>query len=74
MLYVIYIFISSPFLFVCGNDRVTRYTGADDDTGDVEDAQATEWGLAGIKARDFFVMFSFMILDFENCKALILQF
>jgi len=42
MLYVIYIFISSPFLFVCGNDRVTRYTGADDDTGDVEDAQATE--------------------------------
>ncbi|QCD86849.1 hypothetical protein DEO72_LG3g1377 [Vigna unguiculata] len=32
----------SPFLFVYGDDRVTRYTGADDDTGDAEDAQATE--------------------------------
>ena len=35
-------FLSSPFLFVCGDDRVIRYTGADDDTGDVEDAQAME--------------------------------
>jgi len=34
--------ISSPFLFVIGNDRVIRYTGADDDTGDVVDAQTTE--------------------------------
>ena len=29
-----------------GDDRVIRYTGADVDTGDAEDAQATEWGLA----------------------------
>ncbi|QCE00541.1 hypothetical protein DEO72_LG7g1831 [Vigna unguiculata] len=33
---------SSPFLFVYGDDRVIRYTGADVATGDVEDAQATE--------------------------------
>ncbi|QCE11589.1 hypothetical protein DEO72_LG10g2822 [Vigna unguiculata] len=33
---------SSPFLFVTGDDRVIHYTGVDDDTGDVVDAQATE--------------------------------
>jgi len=27
---------------VFGNDRVTRYTGADDNTGDVEGAQTME--------------------------------
>jgi len=27
---------------VYGDDRVIRYTGVDVDTGDVEDAQATE--------------------------------
>ncbi|QCE15025.1 hypothetical protein DEO72_LG11g2033 [Vigna unguiculata] len=30
---------SSPFLFVFGDDYVIRYTGADDDTVDAEDAQ-----------------------------------
>jgi len=35
-------FISSPFLFVFGDDRVIYYTGADDDIGDGEDAKATE--------------------------------
>jgi len=30
--------ISSPFLFVIGDDRVIRYTRADDNTGDVVDA------------------------------------
>jgi len=34
--------LSSPFLFVLGDDRVIRYTRADDNTGDVEGAQATE--------------------------------
>ncbi|QCD93976.1 hypothetical protein DEO72_LG5g2053 [Vigna unguiculata] len=33
---------SSPFLSVYGNDRVIRYTGADVDTGDAEDVQATK--------------------------------
>ncbi|QCE03712.1 hypothetical protein DEO72_LG8g1737 [Vigna unguiculata] len=33
---------SSPFLFVYDDDRVICYTGADVDTGDAEDAQATE--------------------------------
>jgi len=56
--YVCYILLSSPFLFVIGDDRVIRYTGADDDTGDAEGAQATEWGLAGIRARDISTMFS----------------
>ena len=41
-----FIFLSSPFLFVCGDDRVIRYTGADVDTGGAEDAQMAEWGLA----------------------------
>jgi len=41
-LYFISNFISSPFLFVIGDDRVIRYTGADDDTGDVVDVQTTE--------------------------------
>jgi len=60
-------FLSSPFLFVYDDDRVIRYTGADIDTGDAEDAQATEWGLAGIRARSFhyiFMMLSFMVLKF----------
>ena len=35
-------FISSPFLFVFGDDCVIRYTRADDDTGDADDVQATE--------------------------------
>ncbi|QCE03639.1 hypothetical protein DEO72_LG8g1664 [Vigna unguiculata] len=33
---------SSPFLFVCGDDRVIRYTGADVDTGGAEDAQMAD--------------------------------
>jgi len=53
VIYVTFIFISSPFLFVYGDDRLIRYTRADVDTGDAEDPKATEWGLAGIKARDF---------------------
>ncbi|QCE11468.1 hypothetical protein DEO72_LG10g2701 [Vigna unguiculata] len=34
---------SSPFLFVYGDDRVIRYTGANVDTGGAEDVQATEY-------------------------------
>ena len=37
-IYMLFYFPSSPFLFVYENDRVIRYTGADADTGDVEDA------------------------------------
>ena len=29
----LYIVHSSPFLCVCGDDRITRYPGADDVTG-----------------------------------------
>jgi len=42
IVYVISNFISSPFLFVFGDDRVIHYTGADVDIGDAEDAQTTE--------------------------------
>ena len=46
-LYTYYFILSAhPCLFVCGDDRVIRYTGADDDTGGAEDAQMAEWGLA----------------------------
>jgi len=31
---VFILFLSSPFLFVLGDDRVILYTGAVDDTGD----------------------------------------
>ncbi|QCE10421.1 hypothetical protein DEO72_LG10g1651 [Vigna unguiculata] len=34
--------LSSPFLFVYGDDRVIRYMGADVGTGDAKNAQATE--------------------------------
>ena len=73
VIYVIFYFISSPFLFVYGDDRVIRYTGADVDIGDAEDAQATEWGLARIKARDFHYVIIY-VLDFGICKVLILRF
>jgi len=39
---MLFYFLSSPFLFVYGDDRVIRYMGAYVDTGDAEDAQATE--------------------------------
>jgi len=53
-----FLFLSAHlFLFVYGDDRVIRCTRANDHTGDAEDAQATEWGLAGIRARDFYYVF-----------------
>jgi len=56
MIYVIFIFISSPFLFLFGDDRVIRYMEADD-----EDAQATEWGIAENRARNFYYVFLFYL-------------
>jgi len=41
-IYLLFYFLSSPFLFVYGNDRVIRYTKANVDTGGLEDVQATE--------------------------------
>ena len=40
--FLLFYFLSSPFLFVCGDDRVIRYMGADVDTGGAEDAQMAE--------------------------------
>ena len=45
-IYLLFYFLSSPFLFVFGDDRVIRYTGADVDIGGAEDVQMAEWGLA----------------------------
>jgi len=43
MIYICdFYFLSSPLLFVYGDDRVIRCTGAYVDAGDAEDAQATE--------------------------------
>jgi len=39
---MLFYFLSSPFLFVYADDRVIRYTRANVDTGDAEEAQATE--------------------------------
>ena len=40
--FLLFYFLSSPFLFVCGDDRVIRYTGADVDTGGAEETQMAE--------------------------------
>ena len=39
---LLFYFLSSPCLFVGGDDRVIRYTGADVDTGGAEDVQMAE--------------------------------
>jgi len=57
-----FIFLSSPFLFVYGDDRVIRYTGANVDTGGAEDVLATEWGLALGLELGFFSHVLFMLL------------
>jgi len=66
---MLFYFLSSPFLFVYADDRVIRYTRANVDTGDAEEAQATEWGLAwGLELGDFhmyFIMFSLWIRILE---------
>jgi len=67
-------FLNSPFLFVYGDDRVIRYTGADVDTGDAQDAQATEWGLAGIRARHTWLCFILWLWILENCKVFMTTF
>jgi len=56
---------------VFDDDRVIRYTGAEDDTGDAEDAQMTKWGLAGIRVRDFAIL-SFMLLNFGTCNTFVI--
>jgi len=71
-----YILLSSPFLFVIGDDRVTRYTGADDNIGDAEGAQTMEWGLAGIELGIFTIAFmvllelviTFDLISFKYCR------
>ena len=75
-IYGIFIFISSPFLFVYGGDRLICYTGADVDTGGAEDAQVTEWGLAwGLELGDFYYVllcFQLWIRIFGTCNTLVI--
>jgi len=50
-----------------GDDRVIRYTGADVETGGVEDVQATEWGLAlGLELRFFSHVFYYVFIMNTN--------
>jgi len=65
------ILLNSPFLVVFGDDRVTRYTGADHADG----ARTAEWGLAGLELGiftiDFMVLWklviTFDLISFEYC-------
>jgi len=71
ILYTCYfIFLNSPFLFVCGDDRVIRYTGADVEIGGAEDVQPTEWGLAlGLELGFFslmYLLYFIMNMNFGN--------
>jgi len=69
-------FLSSPFLFVYGDDRVIRYTRVDVETGGADDVQPTEWGLAlGIRARVFLSCIYYVLLwtwILETCNTLML--
>ena len=42
IVYLLFYFFSSPFLFVYGDDRVIRDTGAGVEIGGAEDVQPTE--------------------------------
>ena len=66
ILYLLFYFLSSPFLSVYGNDRVIRYTGADVDTGDAEDVQATKWGLALGLELGFFSHVFYYVFIYEH--------
>jgi len=66
ILYLLFYFLSSPFLFVYGDDRVIRYTGADVDTGGAEDVQATEWGLALGLELGFFSHVFYYVFIYEH--------
>jgi len=66
ILYLLFYFLSSPFLFVYGDDRVIRYTRADVDTGGVEDVQATEWGLALGLELGFFSHVLYYVFIYEH--------
>ena len=57
-------FISSPFLFVIGDDRVTCYIGTDDDTGDAADTQWQREGLLGDFELGNYLCFLLSLLDF----------
>jgi len=43
----LYIMHNSPYLCVCGDDRITCYPGADDVTGGPRDAQTRSWASRG---------------------------
>jgi len=63
VVYLLFYFLSSPFLFVYGDDRVIRYTGVDVETGGAENVQPTECGLVmGIRARDFLLCIYYVLL------------
>jgi len=60
LFHIYFIFVhTSPYLFVCGDNRVTCYPGADDVTSEPRDAQ---WRRVGAEYKrfvykDFYVIF-----------------
>jgi len=70
------ILLNSPFLVVFGDDRVTRYTGADDNTDDADGARTAEWGIEGLELGIFTIDFmvfmeiviTFGLIFFEYCR------
>ena len=75
--YLLFYFLSSPFLFVYDDDRVIRYTGANVDIGDAEDVQATKWGLAlglelGFLSHVFYYVFHLWTQILGTCNTFII--
>jgi len=67
--------MSSPFLFVFGDDRVTCHTGVDDITGDVADAYRWRGSQLGILSKELIYVFRYLywILEFVITLLLLLN-
>jgi len=62
---------SSPYLYVCGDDRMIYYSRADDLTGEPGDAwdwSARSYGLLKTWYFDVFMFWTLAILGFYSCN------
>ena len=72
------IILSSPYLLVFGDDRVTCYTRADDVVGDTSDTYGRSGAIWGIYIEHFITslfisyIMAFMIWKFGNIDVLVL--
>ena len=53
--------MSSPYLFVLGDDHVTCYMGADVDAGEQTDTQRRSGDLSGILSLDIMLNYGFIV-------------